>query len=119
VRLYLDQLHSLSDVLFPRDLSIISDKLYKVTSRGAVRRFFTAEDDAANISQLVREINQLIQSFQVRTTTWCLRSPPLLNSFDWQLDGIISVEVTVHVSNFLRLSPYCNHPTYTGAAARL
>jgi len=57
------------------DLSVISDKLLKITSRGVVRRFFTSEDDAANILQLIREISLLVQNFQ--------------------LDAVISVEVAV------------------------
>jgi hypothetical protein len=37
--------------------------------------------------------------------------------FDWQLDGVVSVEVAVHVSNSLRPSPYNSDATYSGTKA--
>jgi hypothetical protein len=48
------------------DLSTISTQLHDLTSRGAFHRFFTAGDDAGKITQLLREFDQLIQTFQVK-----------------------------------------------------
>ena len=83
--------------LFQRELSKISNKLQKITSQDTIRRIVASEDDAGDISRLVQEIDQLVQSFQVHA--WHLQSSSFVELFDWQFDGIISIQVAVDVSN--------------------
>jgi hypothetical protein len=47
------------------DLAKISKEFHKLTSRGTLRRFLSATDDAAKLSGLIRDIDQLVQTFQV------------------------------------------------------
>ena len=47
------------------DLAGISTQFHDLISRGTVRRFFSAAEDAAKLSGLIRDIDRLIQSFQV------------------------------------------------------
>jgi len=61
---------------FFSDLFTISTQLHDLTSRSAFHRFFTAGDDTGKITQLLREFDQVMQTFQ--------------------LDGIVANELAIY-----------------------
>ena len=52
-------------IIVPSNLSAISTQCHDLVLRSPLRRYFTAADDAAKLSRILRELEHLVRMFQV------------------------------------------------------